>query len=342
MSIADSKSGSVRDDAIEETASEWLVRSNTGLSSAERAEFQRWLAADPRHATAYAQLGEAWSVLNQPRASGQAGELGRELDARQERRAGRRRIFAFAGAGLAAAAALVISFVTLRPPPATPAPAATTVTERPDRQVLPDGSTVELNAGAQIAVDFTAKKRGVRLLAGEAMFAVRKDAARPFVVAAGGVEVRAVGTVFSVRHAEGQVGVLVTEGRVAVERVAAPDTPPAPPIALVDAGAKLVVPADLPVATPLEIKPITPQQVATELAWRGKRVEFSGTPVAEAVELFNRQNRLQLSVADATLARHQLSGIFWADDPEGFVRLLETGMNVSAERTGDTIVLRRK
>lgn len=335
-----------RDSAVEERAADWLVRSHGHLSSDERAELQRWLAADPRHQAAYTELGETWRALNEARASGRAEELGRELETRRLRRTARRRSLALAGLGLAAAAALVFSLVPLRPP--TPAPTIATVAVSPDRQVLPDGSTVELNAGASIAVDFTAAKRGVRLLSGEALFEVRKEAARPFVVTAGGVEVRAVGTAFSVRRDEGQVGVLVTEGRVAVERAAPSETissaaasRPAP-LAFVNAGARVVLPVDLPAGTALEINPTTPQEVAAALAWRGRRVEFSGTPVAEAVEFFNRQNRLQLAVADKTLAQHQLSGIFSANDPEGFARLLETGMGAAAERTGDTITLRRK
>lgn len=346
MKVVDPKSCLPRDSAVEERAADWLVRSHSHLSSVERAELQRWLAADPRHEAAYTELGETWRSLNEPRATGRAGELGRELETRRLRRRARRRSLALAGLGLAAAATLVFSLVPLRPP--APAPALATVALSPDRQVLPDGSTVELNAGTRIAVDFTAAKRGVRLLSGEALFEVRKDAARPFVVTAGGVEVRAVGTAFSVRHAEGQVGVLVTEGRVAVERAAAPDpvhSAPGsrpPPIAFVNAGAKLDLPVDFPMGTALEINPITPQEVAAALAWRGKRVEFSGTPVSEAVSVFNRQNRLQLAVGDQALAQHQLSGIFWADDPEGFVRLLEIGMGATAERAGDTITLRRK
>jgi len=346
MKVVDPKSHPPLDAAVEERAADWLVRSDGNLNSDERAELQQWLSADPRHQVAYTELGETWRTLTEPRASGRSEELGRELETRRQRRAARRRTFAFAGFSLAAAVVLVFSVVTLRPP--APAPTIATVAVWPDRQVLPDGSTVELNAGARIAVDFTASKRGVRLLAGEAMFAVRKDAARPFVVTAGGVEVRAVGTAFSIRHAEGQVGVLVTEGRVAVERAAAPGTDHSapgsrpPPIAFVNAGAKLDLPVDLPAGAALEITPITPHEVAAALAWRGKRVEFSATPVAEAVEVFNRQNRLQLAVVDKALAQHQLSGIFWADDPEGFVRLLETGMGATAERTGNTITLRLK
>jgi transmembrane sensor len=350
MNLADSASRARRDPAIEERAADWLLRSRDDLSSGERAALQRWLAADSRHAAAYAEMDETWRTLNAPRATGLAAEFGRELETRRQRRAARRRATAWAGAGLAAAAAFVFFLVPADLPKSSPAPmpALATVAVRPDRLVLPDGSTVELNSGAQIAVEFTAAKRSVTLQAGEAIFSVQKDPARPFVVVAGGVEVRAVGTVFSVRHAEGRVGVLVTEGRVAVDRAAgagapvAVEAPPVSPLAFIEAGARLIVPADLPAATPLEIKPITPREVAAALAWRGKRMEFSGTPMAEAVELFNRQNRLQLAVPDVVLARHQLSGIFWADDPEGFVRLLESGMNVTPERTGDTITLRRK
>ena len=41
----------------------------------------------------------------------------------------------------------------------------------------------------------------------------------PFIVNAGGVEVRAVGTAFNVNLQSKSVAVLVTEGKVAVERV---------------------------------------------------------------------------------------------------------------------------
>ena len=187
MKVVDLKSHPPLDAAVEERAADWLVRSHGNLSSDERAELQQWLSADPRHQVAYTELGETWRTLTEPRASGRSEELGRELETRRQRRAARRRTFALAGCGLAAAATLVFSPITLRSP--APAPAMATVAVWPDRQVLPDGSTVELNAGARIVVDFTASKRGVRLLAGEAMFAVRKDTARPFVVTAGGVEV---------------------------------------------------------------------------------------------------------------------------------------------------------
>ena len=60
--------------------------------------------------------------------------------------------------------------------------------------------------------------RNVRIDKGEAWFQVAKDKKRPFVVAAGDVRVRAVGTAFSVRRLEEGADVQVTEGVVEVFR----------------------------------------------------------------------------------------------------------------------------
>ena len=118
MKVVDPKSHPPLDAAVEERAADWLVRSDGNLSSDERAELQQWLSADPRHQVAYTELGETWRTLTEPRASGRSEELGRELETRRQRRAARRRTFAFAGFSLTAAGVLVFSVVTLRPPAA--------------------------------------------------------------------------------------------------------------------------------------------------------------------------------------------------------------------------------
>jgi ferric-dicitrate binding protein FerR (iron transport regulator) len=58
-------------------------------------------------------------------------------------------------------------------------------------------------------------------------------------------------------------------------------------------------------------------------------------------ELFNRQNRLQLRIGDSATGALRITGLVWSDDPEGFVRLLESGFNVTAERSGDVVHLRQ-
>src|SRR4051812_2194247 len=112
---------------------------------------------------------------------------------RQVRRRRQRR--AFAGALAAGVPAVGLwCFNAARPGalPITPAPSA--VVSLPVRQVLPDGTIVELKDGAEISIAYSPQTRRVALRRGEAHFEVTHDTARPFIVAVDSVEVRAVGT----------------------------------------------------------------------------------------------------------------------------------------------------
>jgi ferric-dicitrate binding protein FerR (iron transport regulator) len=68
------------------------------------------------------------------------------------------------------------------------------------RTILPDGSTVWLNAGSKIFydIDFTKATREVTL-DGEAFFDVVKQPQRPFIVHAGKIDIKVLGTAFNVK-----------------------------------------------------------------------------------------------------------------------------------------------
>ena len=210
-----------------------------------------------------------------------------------------------------------------------------TIVSEPSRQTLPDGSVVELRDGADISVDFSGPLRRVTLARGEAHFTVVKDRARPFVVTAASVSVRAVGTAFAVQMNAATVEVLVTEGRVAVDPAAAPD---APPLALVDAGYLAVA-----TSTNAQVTAIAGAQMTDRLAWRVPRVEFSATPLSEAVLLLNRYSTVRLSLADDSLAALRISGLVRADNADALVRLLVANYEVTAVPQGEhEIVLRQR
>ncbi|MBL9200345.1 MAG: FecR domain-containing protein [Opitutaceae bacterium] len=257
-----------------------------------------------------------------------------ELESRAAVRRRRRRAFA----GAACAVLLLGAGAVVWQRPASPPPRATAATfTEPRRERLPDGSLVELRGDAAVTVDFSGAARRVLLTRGTAHFAVAKNPARPFVVTAGGVAVRAVGTAFSVALATPSVEVLVTEGRVAVESSA---SPAAPPLATLDAGAGIVLRLAAPAAPVLQDVP--PTALEEKLAWRVRHLEFSGTPLAEAVAMLNRHNRVQFVLADPSLAGVKLSGVIRADRIAGVIRLLEEDCGVRAEHTSDhEIVLRR-
>lgn len=68
------------------------------------------------------------------------------------------------------------------------------------RSVLPDGSTVWLNAGSKLYYenDFTGATREVRL-DGEAFFDIVKNTERPFIVHTSGIDIKVLGTAFNVK-----------------------------------------------------------------------------------------------------------------------------------------------
>jgi transmembrane sensor len=250
---------------------------------------------------------------------------------------------------LAAAAAVALSVATYHVGTlAAPQPLA------PGTRMLADGTVVELNGAAEIVPDYTATERRVHLERGEAHFTVTKDSARPFIVTAAGVSVRAVGTAFNVRLAGAAVEVLVTEGQVRLQPPPAPTAPGAPaptataplsthsasptPERLLAARQRAVV-GTTPSAAAPEIATLTPGEIARVLAWQHRLLNFSATPLGEIAAAFNRRNATQLVLADPGLAALRVNASLRSDNVHGFVKLLETGFGVRAERRGENEIL---
>jgi transmembrane sensor len=197
---------------------------------------------------------------------------------------------------------------------------------------------LELNAASAVRVHFSTAERRVSLEAGEAHFAVVHDAARPFVVNAGGVSVRAVGTAFNVRYAADGIEITVVEGKVRVGQGGL-DSSAAAEAPLVAAGERLVIPKQAPSPA---VEKISPETLRQALAWQSRLVEFAEAPLTEVVARFNARNRLQLLIADAELGQRRIGGTFALDEADAFVRLLERDGEIVAERRGNTEILLRR
>lgn len=333
--------------AIREAAADWLARRDAGFSTRDELNYAAWLDADPVHRAAADRLGSAWRTLDRPLSTGVADTVLGELARRAQKRRQRRNLMLGAASMVLLVAAGLGWQAVLPAPDSRTTAAASAAVMMPSLQSLPDGSVAELRDGAAIAVEFTDAQRRVVLLRGEAFFKVAKNSARPFVVVAGSVQVRAVGTAFSVDLGKSAVDVLVTEGKVAVARDSRAPTqagtanPPPEPL-LVSAGQRTTVVMSAHQAES-DIRPVSDGDLKSRLAWRSPRLEFSGTPLIEAVALLNRHNRVQFTIEDPVLARTRVSGIFGVMNIDAFVRVLEAGFDVESERRGtDEIVLRRK
>jgi transmembrane sensor len=284
------------------------------------------------------------TVLDWPRHAGMIDQLLLAIEIRVRRQRHRR-----AGAAAACVAAvLVIGLVWLgrRPLPAetVQAPAPNSLLALPTTQILSDGSVVQLREGAEISVAFDESCRRVILKRGEAHFQVTKSSRRPFIVVAGSLEVRAVGTSFGVQLDRKLVGILVTEGRVIVDQEG-PNFPvglqaTSATLAVLDAGSRVMIAVESDLHPLLQATEVSQAEIDERLAWRVLRLDFSGTPLDEAIPLFNQYSRTKFSLADPVLGQLRISGLFRTDHPELLLRLLQRDLGMRAERRdGNEIVL---
>lgn len=354
-----SKPVDVSDDAVKHTAAEWKSRMDAGLSVEEREQLRLWCQADERHRAALQRFDAVWDRFDRPFNAGAADELLEELDRRSSRR-NRSKL------GLALSVGLVLILVSFwqgtRPAHTSVGDAVPEVAilRLPSRQVLEDGSIVELKEGAAISVDYSAQRRRVTLLRGEGYFQVVRDVNRPFSVQAGGVVAEALGTAFTVDLRSQRVEVLVTSGKVAVKNsepdagVASPTTVQTPDrerTLFLDGGKSCVVGMGESVTQGVAIIEVQEREIDARLAWRAPRVEFTRARLADAVEVLNRyaadhpqsgRTAKRFVVEDSSLADVQVSGLFRIDKTDVFVSLLENGFGITAQDKGpDEIRLRR-
>jgi transmembrane sensor len=202
---------------------------------------------------------------------------------------------------------------------------------------LDDGSIMHLNTLTRARVHFSASGRDIRLLRGEALFKVAKNAARPFRVHTDDAVIQAVGTQFNVYAKPDGTTVSVLEGRVRVSSHT-PDTAaePAAPASL-DPGEEIRVDARG------LVRSSRAAEVASMAAWRQRRLVFDQNPLSEVVTEFNRYNRApQFRIMNEDIAVRPYSGAFDADDPESLLELLRVDPELRLEKDKDEVLIRKR
>jgi transmembrane sensor len=347
---------------IDEAASRWLFLRQEGLTIEQEREFRRWLQSDHRHAETYHSQARAWRGLDELAGSPLARRLEAELDEKFAPESGnnldfsqRKRSHYVPGIATAVAACLlfVAGYFAWWRPMQSSAPFADTAATPVGviRQLdLPDGSIVRLNTDSALEVVFTKIERRVRLTRGEAFFTIAKNPARPFIVNAAGVDIRAIGTAFNVRLHSESVEVLVTGGKVRVDdaqlgtsllsQTAAADADDP----ILHAGQRVRIPVVIPKAIPPPMQPtaVPPMEIERALAWQYRRLVFERAALSDIAAEFNRYNDQKVTVPDPELAARQFGGNFEANDLKTLLELLRTTYGVEIEERGAEIVLRGK
>jgi transmembrane sensor len=320
---------------IESDAADWLIRLEGDASPQTRADFEAWLASDPRHKATFIRLQKTWNYVDivqrlrpldgtiDEQVIDKFGLPARLPEATTPQPRNRTRLLAAAASILLVAVGGVVWLLLER------SGWQTYHTEFGgfQRVALPDGSTAMLNTDSEIRARIGSNRRQIVLVRGEALFTVAHDIRRPFDVTAADTLVRAVGTAFSVRLRDHrQVDVLVTEGHVAIDpKDDQPADKPAgaaarPTLSTLSAGET----TSIRERRPLKVQRVADGDVSRKLAWTQGRILFDRTTLADAVAEFNRYNRRQLVIDDPSIADIHIGGAFQSTDLDSFVAAIQT------------------
>ena len=331
---------------LDSEAADWVARLDANPE--DRADFEAWLSSDARCFGAYAR---ARALYLSPQVETVLG--GQRLP--QWDVVTRRGLMA------AMAASLVAGLVWLMPRgKAVPVRRFESVLGEVRTIPLEDGSQITLNTNSALTVEYRQTVRLIRLLRGEAFFEVARAPDRPFIVLGPMVQVRTVGTSYSVRLVKrGTMQVQVATGRVALE---APPSKLAQSVmrmadmwpgfraneksgVFVDADQaatiRLVDPAAESGEVLINISAVASDTLRQALMWRQGQLSFAGDTLAEAAAEFARYSRQKIVIKGTKLGQERISGLFAATDPHGFARAAAVSLGASIKSDGDNIILFR-
>lgn len=267
---------------IDATALDWAVRT-ADADFADWEGFARWLALDERHADRYDVYAGVAADAAQLLASHSPATVSVESRPRWGR------VYWIGGAGAAAIAA-ALALVVL---PSGPQPYVIETQPGTVRTVtLQDGSAVELAGGTRVTLD-RVDPRVAAVEQGEAMFTVHHDAARPFRVTVGQIELLDVGTAFDVKRDPSSVRVAVSDGEVLFN--------PAREAIRLPRGRGILVDTATRRAT------VAPIDTGAVGGWRSGQLSYDGAPLAEVVADLSRAGGRPVSVSPP-LARRRFHG----------------------------------
>jgi transmembrane sensor len=308
-----------KSDPILEEAMDWLLRLNAASQdSALACEFENWLAQSPEHRIAWQKARRTWRVMREvppvyehvwrredPRGI-TIGSSRRVSSLRSRSHWGRRAVAA--SIGLAACVVIALNYPALSV--RLQADYATGTAETRTVHLI-DGTSVELAADSAIKIDMAKGERRVTLLAGEAFFDVTHDAARPFVVAAAGVDVIDLGTAFNVQLSATGTSVELSRGSVSV---ALPKKA---------TNEMVLVPGEAVVVDrstgAMQKSTIAHDDIA---AWRDGKLFVNDVPIATVIEQLQRYHRAWITIPDRDLGQQKVTGLYDLRHPDRALRAL--------------------
>ena len=346
--LTEGSTGSVLDfsgsPSIERQAHEWMIRLDDQPTEEDRQAFKEWVKLSKEHRRAFEDVVDFWGemdVLTQivlPREEATVASEGLVFRLPWTQ-------FRTVAAGCCC---LLIALVAVFMQQSALPKHYTTAIGQQMTVDLEDGSSVLLNTNSLLVVDYSAERRRLTLVQGEAHFDVFHNPEIPFEVYAGNGLVRALGTAFSVRLQRRNVGVVVTEGTVEIDSAEQVEPPEKPAVSSVEgepppgsssgtteskllaaglqvkAGNQLVYDRDS-IAT-IEIAEV--ESMDEQLSWHQGNLVFDGETLKQVVEEISRYTSLKIVIPEKKTRDIKIGGVFKIGDTDSFFEAIEKGFDI--------------
>lgn len=296
----------IRQDDVVHIAADWWVRLRAPDATDEMVDqWLAWTQEDERHLETFERVNEMASRL------GSLDRISRQslINAFASPAASSRRWLPLAAAASFAAMILggTLYFAWNQLAPGVSTQVYNSAIAQNRDITLSDGTQVALGAASTMTTQFSKGQRQIELKNGEAFFQVVHDTSRPFVVAAGDLSIRDIGTAFDVRRTGQRVTIAVTQGRVEIADVN--QKPGETQRGILQVSAGQMVSYD-PATSAMTVGSMTPEQAT---AWRSDRLEFIDEPLSVVVANVNRYSERPLHIADADLGKLSYTGSIRTD-----------------------------
>ncbi len=293
----------------------WLARADLG--TLDEVAFERW-RADPRHALAYLRVVDA-SARTAAAVTGQ--------DVRSPRRkldVTRRAAMALGlGALSLGGGVLLAGRVNARSRASTPVGGLRKVE-------LPRTGALILNTDS--AASWRNDRQGARLWLERGEIALDlADQAPPLRLTAGQGHARLAPGRYNARLRLGLLDLTILRGEARVDDL--------------DEGGGAVIRgprAVMLMSGRTLVRDVSSEDLAATQAWQGGDILFVNTPLAAAVEDYNRHLRRKILIADPALGDLHVGGRFTAADPSAFLEALQLGLGIEVTTSEQSVILSKK
>lgn len=213
---------------------------------------------------------------------------------------------------------------------------------------LSDGSTITMNTGSSIEVDFARNERHLKLQYGEAFFDIEKDRLRPFVIEFGARQITVLGTQFNIYISGSVATVAVVEGLVRVDRGS--DTDDNPGAGFVDPSPPYLPTENSEVyieAGKTAVFSVHDEDSGSVVAldtkqfrdWRSGVVRFDNESLIKVIAELNRYSDRKVLIEDPNVVALKVSGVYQLDSIDTFLAGIDAGLPVSIVRYVDRYVI---